>query len=499
MKKRKVGWLLNIATICLSLCVIAIGVYSLKQASLNVGGSIGFVAHDLNVKYSGTVSNAINKDGTEYSNNITKETDLSTKWDLGTMYFNETTDYISLPYDEKFPKSIEVSIKIYNYSAFAVKANIVEDEDITTMKTKLEDSGVTMNIINNPYIASAKTPGSVATIGEVKIIFTLVYYFEYDDSVNAVITDGRDLLKDSTFDFGNVTINVEQTKNETTEIKYGEIGYMDSENNYGSFEAYYVEMGEYNRDLADLKITTGDKMKWVIYKIVENGKEVVLNSLDDVGNYIENVNGRYVAKQNVKYYCLQTIYQNIQYCNNMYYDTDKELSEESEYVTLSRNGYGQIWTDYATSNIRDYLDGITIKPVFVSNIDISNIDNNNNAVVLYPAGRTSKKNLNFYDDLSLTNDILFSKAQNETITGFSGSYYTSIQQKFWVCSLDEVIAIEKLGLKGFGYCNNTFMTRTCNDKGYMCEYNINGRGENYVYTFPQINGHLPLFSFAFVG
>ncbi len=493
MKKRNVGWLLNIATICLSLCVIAIGVYSLKQASLNVGGSIGFVAHNLNVKYSGTVSNAINKDGTEYSNNITKETDLATKWDLGTMYFNETTDYISLPYDEKFPKSIEVSIKIFNYSAFAVKANIVEDENTTTIKTKLEDSGVTMNIINNPYIAPAKTPGSVATIGEVKIIFTLVYYYQTDGTT---IVDGRDLLKDSTFNFGNVTINVEQTKNETTEIKYGEIGFLDSENNYCSFEAYYVEMGEYNRDMADLKITTGDKMKWVIYKIVENGKEVALNSLDDVGNYIENVNGRYVAKQNVKYYCLQTIYENIQYCNNMYYDTDKQLSEESDYVTLSRNGYGQIWTDYATCNIRDYLDGITIKPNFINN-DTA-VDKNNN-IVLYPSGRTSRKNANFYEDCSLTNDILFNKTLYETITDFSGSYYTSIQQKFWVCSLNEVKAIENLGLKGFGYFNNTFITRTCNDKGYMCEYNINGRGEKYDYAIPQINGRLPLISFAFVG
>lgn len=496
MKKRKVGWLLNIATICLSLCVIAIGVYSLKQASLNVGGSIGFVAHDLNVKYSGTVSNAINKDGTEYSNNITKETDLSTKWDLGTMYFNETTDYISLPYDEKFPKSIEVSIKIYNYSAFAVKANVVEDEDTTTMKTKLEDSGVTMNIINNPYIAPAKTPDSVATVGEIKIIFTLVYYYDYDESINPVITDGRDLLKDSTFDFGNVTINVEQTKNETTEIKYGEIGFLDSENNYGSFDAYYVEMGKYDTDMANLKITTGDKMKWVIYKVVENGKEVALNSLDDVGNYIENVNGRYLAKQNVKYYCLQSIYRNIQFCNNMYYDTDKQLSEESDYVTLSRNGYGQIWTDYATSNIRDYLDGITIKPVFSE--DESKCKDKNNNIILYPAGRASRKNINFYDDFSLTNDILFSKAQNETITDFSGNYYTSIEQKFWACSLGEVKTIENLGLKGFG-SSNTFITRTCNDKGYICAYNINGRGEDYLYILAQTNGCPPLINFAFVG
>ena len=49
MKKRKISLWLNIVTICLSICAIAIGVYSIKTASLNINGAIGFTAHNCNV------------------------------------------------------------------------------------------------------------------------------------------------------------------------------------------------------------------------------------------------------------------------------------------------------------------------------------------------------------------------------------------------------------------------------------------------------------------
>ena len=49
MKKRKFIIWLNIVTICLSICAIAIGVYSITTATLNVNGAIGFIAHECNV------------------------------------------------------------------------------------------------------------------------------------------------------------------------------------------------------------------------------------------------------------------------------------------------------------------------------------------------------------------------------------------------------------------------------------------------------------------
>ena len=49
MKKRKISLWLNIVTICLSVCAIAIGVYSIKNANLSIGGSLGFVSHSAKV------------------------------------------------------------------------------------------------------------------------------------------------------------------------------------------------------------------------------------------------------------------------------------------------------------------------------------------------------------------------------------------------------------------------------------------------------------------
>lgn len=472
--------------------VIAVGVYSLRKSALNVGGSIGFVSHNLNVKYSGEVSNAINKDGTVYSNNITKETDLSNKWSLGEMYFNESTDYISLPYGEKFPKSIEVTIKIYNYSAFAIKANLVEDVNAT--KTKLEENGITMDFINNPYIAPAQTPSSVATVGEVKIIFTLVYNTSYDESNNLVITDGRDLLKDSTFDFGNVTINVEQTKNEVTEIKYGDIEVFDTNNNcYSTYPAYYVELGEHSKSIDDAHISAGQKAKWAIYRIVENGKEVILSSLDDVGNYIVNNNGHYEAKPGVKYYCISQITPKIYYCNNSYYETDKSISNYNteESLLLSRNQYGQILTDYPTSTVRSYLDGNTEK----WRMDLTKGEDKNGNFYCTPAS----SNINFYDDYKLTNDLLFCKTQYETLTNFTGNYCTSIEQKFWVCSGDELKTAFNLGVK-YGLNGTGIYARPAGN-GKLALVCVNSSGElSECYDYqPHLNGYLPLISFAFVG
>ena len=55
MKKKKFNLLLNIATLCLCVAAIAFGVYSAKNASLNVTGTIGFTAHNCDVDISGYI------------------------------------------------------------------------------------------------------------------------------------------------------------------------------------------------------------------------------------------------------------------------------------------------------------------------------------------------------------------------------------------------------------------------------------------------------------
>ena len=53
MKKRKFNFIFNIVAICLSICAIAIGVYSITTASLTINGSVGFTVHECRVNISG--------------------------------------------------------------------------------------------------------------------------------------------------------------------------------------------------------------------------------------------------------------------------------------------------------------------------------------------------------------------------------------------------------------------------------------------------------------
>ena len=74
MKKRKFSMLLNIAVLCLCVAAIAIGVYSAKNASLNVTGTIGFVAHDCKVEVYGKITGAVDSS----NNTITANTGTAT-------------------------------------------------------------------------------------------------------------------------------------------------------------------------------------------------------------------------------------------------------------------------------------------------------------------------------------------------------------------------------------------------------------------------------------
>ena len=55
MKKRKLNFIFNVVSICLSICAIAIGVYAIRSANLGISGSVGFVAHNCNVSISGYI------------------------------------------------------------------------------------------------------------------------------------------------------------------------------------------------------------------------------------------------------------------------------------------------------------------------------------------------------------------------------------------------------------------------------------------------------------
>lgn len=125
MKKRKFNLLLNIATLCLCIAAIAFGVYSAKQASLNVSGTIGFQAH--NVK--ATVSAQIKGDAVNGADG-TPRADYETIGNTVNLTGTETADqslaltkfYFSDMGESGTPEDIYLKISVTNNSAFNIKA-----------------------------------------------------------------------------------------------------------------------------------------------------------------------------------------------------------------------------------------------------------------------------------------------------------------------------------------------------------------------------------------
>lgn len=101
MKKKFSLWL-NIITICLCFCAMAVGVYSLKMATLNIGGTLGFTMHDAMVEVSGTIYDIaqINNGTTERTNKTIEkivmggDSATTTTLDVGELNFFKGYDMV---------------------------------------------------------------------------------------------------------------------------------------------------------------------------------------------------------------------------------------------------------------------------------------------------------------------------------------------------------------------------------------------------------------------
>ena len=134
MKKRKFSMLLNVAVLCLCVAAIAIGVYSAKNVSLNVTGTIGFTAHNCNVDISGYIyGHSTTLDGTPiakptqdsekvYLKNgeakVTETSPLKITGNSGALNFN--TVYFSDMGDTGEVEPIVIMLTITNKSDFTV-------------------------------------------------------------------------------------------------------------------------------------------------------------------------------------------------------------------------------------------------------------------------------------------------------------------------------------------------------------------------------------------
>lgn len=144
--KRKSRIIINIMTLCLCISTIAFGVYSAKNASLDITGTIGFNAHDCDVRVFATMTGGatIGSDGslTEHTSNFgdsnnyklisSKNTQAENTWTFGDVSFDDVNNTDG----SKKAKDIVITIMMYNESKFSVKAtynqNFITNEKITT-------------------------------------------------------------------------------------------------------------------------------------------------------------------------------------------------------------------------------------------------------------------------------------------------------------------------------------------------------------------------------
>lgn len=160
--KKKSRFLVHIALIALSLCIMVYGVYAAKQASLTVSGTIGFTAHGVNLRVSDlNVANALDANGAtyalaadqQYKETTMSTTDVSEIAIVNPMYFDDLS--ASTATADNIP-AIEISFKVYNMSRFAVKLTpVTEAENKTVVLTKKNTADAGEVSTEVKYTASA--------------------------------------------------------------------------------------------------------------------------------------------------------------------------------------------------------------------------------------------------------------------------------------------------------------------------------------------------------
>ena len=158
MEKRKFSLILNVVAICLSICAIAIGVYSIKTAKLGISGSVGFVAHNCNVDVTGYIyghasGNVANGKPVEQSSKE-KLKDLSLRGADATLSFGDR--YFSDSTASGIPEDIKLVLTLTNASDFNILVDvetpessnfdIICDNDYTVLYTD-ENKSATITII----------------------------------------------------------------------------------------------------------------------------------------------------------------------------------------------------------------------------------------------------------------------------------------------------------------------------------------------------------------
>jgi len=352
--KNKFKWLINVFTLVLCVCALAIGVYAAKQASLTATGTIGFKAHGVDMNVTGYIyGHATSEDGEpvleankEYLTYIKDSATVSTSTtpleirgadaslSFGDKYFSDLTT-------SGKPQDIKVVLNFTNVSEF----NAIAQVQITsTANINITSDKEGLILLKTGDDASGSITYTLSPISNDQ--------GEYESFSASELTLNINLLKANYQETSFRTdVTVKQfTQEEKASIKQGlgdaaccyDIPYGEQYKNYAE-RFTYVEMGT--------EVATGAKLRWLVVGVDNNGAVAAL-TLDDK---MALSNGFMLNKD---YYLLS---EKVLYSENA---TNYGIAFQNEYSNTEpflNTEYGVSANDYATSNVRKYLNGTSVK------------------------------------------------------------------------------------------------------------------------------------------
>ena len=454
MKKRKFNLLLNIATLCLCVAAIAFGVYSAKNASLNVSGTVGFNAHNVKAKVEAWISGfATTADGAPVTGKEQITADGGLLLDGADASFNlgatkgssdTATRYFSDLGTSGNPEDIVVEIKI---TSMTTAFNVLASVDFANSKATTD---ALKDIIKVDCDRSAAVLGTTAGTTEATFTFTISLLPNDNGSY------GDASLTSPSASNIQIMMNLEKTDLTQTQIKSDavavkeftttEIDKIKSGLNitagdcYANKFPYYIEMGERENQ---------GKIKWLIIGTrtidSDNNETYAALTTEDKTAFSKGLmlNKTYVMLSEKVLYTESIDNKGISFQNN--YD-------DSASPYLNNSGYSA--QDYATSNVRNYLKGA------------ENVYRGYKSGTTFEPDTTGKK-INLLSDYNLTNDPMYSKIQGRTLT----SLYSDIGEfasgaKKWSSDYSgtnnnlKITAIDKLWLLSFAEFNTLLGTNT---------------------------------------
>lgn len=448
MKKRKVGFLFNIITICLAVVAIAVGVYSLQKSSLNISGSLGFTAHNVSARIDAYMYGYATVAG---GTPLTQSEKVRLTDANGLLIHDQATSY-----------SLNLGATNGSGSATRYFSNLGASgkmEDIVVEITVSNTSGGTSNpknILANVDFANCIPSSALAGKIRIDCDRSAAVLETTNGKTQATFTFKISLLPDSNGSYGdstlttpsnnvNLKMNLEETttytqsqvktdaiaikKFTTAEISSIKTGLKITTNDsYADLYPYYVEMGH-----------VGNKyVKWLVVGTRGASDTDAVTALGDADKTALSkgllLNKNYVMLSEKVLYSESPANYGISF-QNEYTDGDPAL-----------NDYGYSGNDYATSNIRAFLNGKTVQK-----------ESYTDETGKYFA---DGEFVNLLTTYNLESDPLYAKIQGRTLTSLYAdndesmlnmwtSSYSGTEEnlkptskdKLWLLSLPELIKI----------------------------------------------------------